>query len=387
MANVTRRRKYVDSGGGMFIPMNVEGGTWNEHFITTPKLVTIGCMFAALLFLCSYLASINSSVAGYILWIAVWFFCCIQITRFIIFEEKYYYRMYLELQEHEISTPSLFWNIASMNDTEDGAVMTYSDGKIGIVVKVERDTITGKTKDFEETHYDAISDFYKEVISNRYSFMQMNIMEQAGKDPRLAELSKIVYKSDNENICKLMEMEVGHIKNITHKSLYESDYFLFYTNDITKVDTIIQDITECIFKLLDGAYIGFQILTSKGIVDLVKEIYGVNYFNSTEASLLMFSDEYKATVPPFNIVGLKWTDGNVQELTPAERNRLRNITSGVIKGSINMGDVSLKKAVYRREEKNNIFDDMGIEELKSNIENFSTDIANESSDDDEYIDI
>ena len=352
MANVTRRRKYVDSGGGMFIPMNVEGGTWNEHFITTPKLVTIGCMFAALLFLCSYLASINSSVAGYILWIAVWFFCCIQITRFIIFEEKYYYRMYLELQEHEISTPSLFWNIASMNDTEDGAVMTYSDGKIGIVVKVERDTITGKTKDFEETHYDAISDFYKEVISNRYSFMQMNIMEQAGKDPRLAELSKIVYKSDNENICKLMEMEVGHIKNITHKSLYESDYFLFYTNDITKVDTIIQDITECIFKLLDGAYIGFQILTSKGIVDLVKEIYGVNYFNSTEASLLMFSDEYKATVPPFNIVGLKWTDGNVQELTPAERNRLRNITSGVIKGSINMGDVSLKKAVYRKEEKN-----------------------------------
>ena len=50
MANVTRRRKYVDSGGGMFIPMNVEGGTWNEHFITTPKLVTIGCMFAAILF-------------------------------------------------------------------------------------------------------------------------------------------------------------------------------------------------------------------------------------------------------------------------------------------------------------------------------------------------
>ena len=262
--------------------------------------------------------------------------------------------MYLELKDHEISSPALFWDIASIKDTDDGAIVTYSDARIGIMVKVERDTITGKTKEFRETHYDAISDFYREVATNRYSFVQMNIMEQAGKDPRLTELSKVVYKSDNDNICKLMEMQVGHIKNITRSSLYESDYFLFYTPDLSKVDTIIQDISECIFKLLDGAYISYKVLNSKDIVDFVKEEYGVNYFNSTDASLQMFDRASANVIAPFTVKGILWTDGENQELTSKEINNLRSITSSVIRETKEQKDISLKSTLYRKNTKNKI---------------------------------
>lgn len=262
--------------------------------------------------------------------------------------------MYLDLKEHEITTPAIFWDIASIKDTDEGAIITYSDAKIAILVKVDRDTITGKTPDFKETHYDAISDFYRDVITQKYSFVQMNIMEQAGKDPRLAELSKIVYKSDNPNIQKLMEMEVGHIKNITHSSLYESDYFLFYTTDLTKIDTIIMDITESIFKLLDGAYIGYSILSSKDVVDLLKEEFGVTYFNYTEASLLMYNNNANSMVRPFDITGILWTDGEDQTLNNMERNKLRNITSGVIKETLKTSDMALKKSIYRKEIKNKV---------------------------------
>lgn len=354
MANTKRRSEYIDRNGNMFMPMNVEGGVWNEHFITTPKLICIVLIALSIFIIFTYLQSNGSGLGGYLICIGTWALISVNVLRFIVFEEKFYYKMYLELKDHEISSPALFWDIASIKDTDDGAIVTYSDARIGIMVKVERDTITGKTKEFRETHYDAISDFYREVATNRYSFVQMNIMEQAGKDPRLTELSKVVYKSDNDNICKLMEMQVGHIKNITRSSLYESDYFLFYTPDLSKVDTIIQDISECIFKLLDGAYISYKVLNSKDIVDFVKEEYGVNYFNSTDASLQMFDRASANVIAPFTVKGILWTDGENQELTSKEINSLRSITSSVIRETKEQKDISLKSTLYRKNTKNKI---------------------------------
>ena len=354
MANTKRRAEYTDRNGNMFIPMNVEGGIWNEHFITTPKLICIVLIIISMFIIITYLQSEAAKFTQYIIWIGIWAFISLQVLRFVVFEEKFYYKMYLELKDHEIASPSLFWDIASIKDTDEGAIMTYSDAKIGIMIKLERDTITGKNSEFKETHYDAISDFYREVATIKYSFIQMNIMEQAGKDPRLHELSKLVYKSDNNNICKLMEMEVGYIKNITHCSLYESDYFLFYTQDLSKVDTIIGDASECIFRILDGAYIGYTILSSKEIVDFVKEEYGVNYFNSTDASLQMFDRNAANIATPFNVYGIIWKDGEDQELTNQEINKIRGITSDIIKETVDQNNVSFKKTIYRKNTKNKI---------------------------------
>lgn len=352
MANTRRRAEYIDRNNNMFIPMNVEGGSWNDSFFSTTKLVTLAAIIFIYGFLIMYLGSSMAKPLGYVIYLGVWTIISILLLRFIVFEEKFYYKMYLELKDFEISSPALFWDIASIKETDEGAIMTYSDAKIGILVKVDRDTITGKTPEFKEMHYDAISDFYREVVNNRYSFVQMNIMEAAGKDPRLNELSKVVYKNKNNNIRKLMEMQVGHIKNITRSSLYESDYFLFYTADLSKVDCIIGDISEYLFKLLDGAYIGYRILSSKDIVDFIKEQYGVNYFNSAEASLMMFNRNAGNVTTPFIINSLLWTDGEKQELTNNEINRLRNITSSVIRETTNQKDVSLKDTIYRKEIKN-----------------------------------
>lgn len=352
MANTERRKAYTDKNGNMFMPMNVEGGYWNEHFITTPKFICIVLMLLSLVGIILVLGSddVPAGPMQYIIYLGIWLIVCVNVTRFFIFEEKFYYRMYKEMQKYEVTTPSVFWEIASIKDTDDGGIITYSDTRIGIIVKVERDTITGKSSDFKETHYDAISEFYRSVLTDRYNFVQMNIMEQAGKDPRLNELSKLVNKSDNPNISKLMEMEIGHIKNITNTTLYESDYFLFYTADTSKLDVMIEEIYESLFKLLDGAYIGFQILGSKEIVDLVKDMYGVNYFNATQASLMMF--EGANAMQPITITGLNWADGNSQILSVGDRNKLRQITSGAIRGTIAPDNLALKKAVYKENKEN-----------------------------------
>ena len=351
MANSSRR--YTDNKGYTFIPMNVEGGSWNENFMTTPKLVALGGSILSLVLIVAYLKGRYASGSAYIIFVGAWVIAFSYILRYIIFEEKFYYSMYKNLKESEITTPALFWNIAAIKDTEDGALLTYADGKLGIVVKLERDTITGKTKEFKEDHYDAISDFYKEIVDRGYSFVQMNIMERAGNDPRLAELDKLIHKDDNPNIQNLMEKQIGYIKNITHRTLYESDYVIIYTSDLNRTEAIVNDSIDCIYKIFGGAFIGYRILSSRDIIEFVKEQYGVKYFNHSEAMLSMFRSTGTITKKPFNIVGLEFSDGETQEIGNKESNIITSITSGVINGTLDIATISIKQAVFseKKEEK------------------------------------
>lgn len=343
MANSERR--YTDKKGNMFIPMNVEGGSWNENFMTTTKLTALGVSIFIAIALIAWLKGRYAGPSAYIIIMGSYLIAFQFVLRYIIFEERFYYKMYKELKESEITTPAMFWNIASIKESDDGAILTYADGKIGILVKLERDTITGKNKDFKEDHYDAISDFYKELTDRKYRFVQMNIMEQAGNDPRLSELDKLTHKNDNPNICKLMEKQIGYIKNITHRTLYESDYVLVYTNDMTRIDSIVNDTIESIYRIMDGAFIGFRIVQSRDIIEFIKEEYGVKYFNHTEATLSMFKSNTIMTKKPFEISEIEFSTGEVQNIGTKELNILNNITRGVADGTVDIDKVSIKESI------------------------------------------
>lgn len=350
MANTSRR--YIDKTGKMFVPMNVEGGSWNEHFITTPKLVCIAIMLASAVLIGMSLKEAYSPLSSYIIFYGLWALVCFYALRFIVFEEKFYYRMYKQLKQSEITTPSIFWDIASIKDNNDGAILTYSDAKIGVIIRLERDTITGKPPEFVETHYDAISDFYREIMLRKYNFVQMNIMEQAGNDPRLEELDKLIYSSDNGNVRKLMEWEIGYIKNITHHTLYESDYILFYTSDLSKIDTIVNDAIDIVYKILDGAYIGYRVLRARDIIEFMKEEYGVKYFNYTEATLAMFKSHGVNTKNPFELSKIIYADGDVQNITSREINKINKMASDILNGTLDSATLSLKEALYPKKQQN-----------------------------------
>lgn len=351
MANTSRR--YIDKNGKMFIPMNVEGGSWDEHFITTPKLVCIVAMIAVAILIGVSLHENYAPLKSYLYSYLIWFISCFYITRFYIFEEKFYYKMYKQMKQSEITTPAIFWDIASIKDTPNGAVLTYSDAKLGVLVRLERDTITGKPSEFKETHYDAISDFYKQIMNNRYNFVQLNIMEQAGNDPRLEELDKLIYSDQNPNIRLLMERQIGYIKNITHHTLYESDYFLFYTPDLTKIDTIVDEVIDMIYSILDGAYIGYRVMNARDIIEFVKEEYGVKYFNYTEATLTMFKSQGIHTKNPFDMYEIIYADGDIQKLNQTDVIRINRLASDVMNGAIDLNSISLKDTLYPKINQNN----------------------------------
>lgn len=343
MANSSRLEK--NRNGQMLIPMNVDSNSLDYHFINSAKL----CILIVMLFFNGGLiAWANNSYFNISLYILLFIFLFIVDTlvlRYAILEEKYYYRMYKKMKQFEISTPSVFWNIVSMKDTEDGTILVYSDGKVGVVVKLERDTIIGKDDDFEEIHYDAISDFYKELNLKNLKYVQLNIMEQAGKDPRLQKLDELVAKTSNKNIARIVESQVGYIKRITRATLFETDYFLIYSDNINSTDVIIQDTVDCVYKILSGGFIGFSILNSDEILELFKDENNVKYFDYTEATVNVYKN-YGINIPKaFDIKSIQYDDNTTDDIDSSRYNKLVQLLNKVNKGEINIDEYNIKETL------------------------------------------
>lgn len=350
----------------MLIPMNVDGGGWDDKFINSTKLAILLILMFLDIGVIAWSTQLYIALAGKIVIYLILAFITQWVIRFLIFEEKYYYRMYKKMQQYKTSNPSVFWNIAMMKDTDDGAILVYSDGKVGILVRLERDTITGKQEAFRETHFDAISDFYRELNLKGLSYIQMNIMEVAGKDPRLAVLDKLVVNPDNKNISKLIESEVAYIKKITRATLFESDYVLIYTTDMNRSDTLISDAIDCIYKILEGGFIGYSILTSREILERVKEEYGVKYFDYTEATVNMYKNNGLSIPQAVSISGINYTSGKYQEVDNIGRKRLITLASYVDRGILKEGEWSVETALQGkiRKDKDKKEDLVGLEFIK-----------------------
>lgn len=353
MANTSRR--FKDRGGQMFIPMNVDGGYFSDTgFINSAKVAIIVALGFGVLIAIVWIRELwigtGVKIVLYLILIAI----AQLIIRYYIFEEKYYYRMYNMMKQNRITDSDIFWSVASIKDTSEGAVIIYSDMKIGVIVKMERDTIVGRGEHFRETHFDAISDFYKSLNDKGYNFIQMNIMEQAGKDPRIAGLEDMVLKSDNANISMLMELQVGHIKNIARKTLYESDYYLIYTDKINKSDVIIEESIDCVYNLLNGAYISYRIIPIREVLELHKATYGIRYFDYNKATLRVYKTINIHVNKPFILKEVIFKDGKREEISQSKLNIINNLTSNI--NNINQQHLNeaIRRALGREDNKEGI---------------------------------
>ena len=198
----------------MFIPMNVEGGGYDERFFNTTKILTVVGMAVGWVVVVTWLNSLQNATFIFKLGtIAVMLFISSLLVRFVVFEESYFYKMYKKTLTYSDPTSDVFWNISSIKDTANGSILLFSDLKIGVLVKLKRGSIIGKNQDFMEQHYDAVSDFLSEIVGRGYMFVHLNMMERADNDDRLDKLASKVASTSNQNMKKLLELQVGHLRN------------------------------------------------------------------------------------------------------------------------------------------------------------------------------
>lgn len=357
MSSIDRLR--VDKNNRVFVPMNVEGGV-DDGFFTPLKLVTAIIMAIVVIYEAMLISDGALKPAGIFMYIFVTLIIFFYIIRFIMMDERYFYRMYKKLQVYNNPTPSVFWDIVDIYDTDEGSIIIYSDIKLGVMIKMEKDTIIGRDEEFRQTHYDAISEFFKELNLRELPYVQMNIMEHADNDPRLQILDDVAMKCSNKNISKVLEMQTGYLKTMARKTLYESEYYLIYTPRSNRLDTMLGDIYECLYKLMDGAYSGFEILKKEDIHDLCMKQNGVRYFDLKAATLEVFSRTGAVIKPTFKVKELTFTDGEVIPVKEKENMALSRVSSMKKQGKIAFGEVSLRDAfkgngVYKLNAENNVY--------------------------------
>lgn len=342
MANSNRVEK--NASGQIMVPMNLEGSGYEENFLSSGKIAVLAIL-AVMCIVCGVqihaMASwVSKLVCSLMLFLVVQF-----IFRKLVLQENYYAKIYKKSRRYNVTTPDVFWNIPNIQDTYNGAVILYGDGKTSVIVRAERDTITGKTDEFMEFHYDAVSDFYKAVNMHRLCLCQMNIMEPAGKDPRISALDSLIIAPSNKNLSKLMEMQIGHIRKMTRETLYETEYYILYSNEGLSADKMLQAVSECAVNLLNGAYVGYTILDRKEAVELMKEEFGVQYFDYGKATVNVFRNSGIAVNKAISIVGVKYADGSEEEIDHTGNIRINNLASYVEKGDLKPGEWTVKDAL------------------------------------------
>lgn len=346
MANSSRL--MVDRNGKIFMPMNVDGGNWSDSFFTSGKMATLIGMLVGAILVGMWMSDKQLGLQKTLLIIGVMFILYIELTRYVIFQEKYYYRMYIKMKQYQNPTPAVFWDIVSIRDTDDGAIMQYSDLKTAIMIRLERDTIVGRNADFREEHFDALSDMYKELNNKKLSYIQINIMEPAGKDPRMKELDELVLKPGNKKVSKLIEKITGFVKQVTRAALFETDYLLVYTRNPNQADTIIADTIDCLYPILHGAFVGFRLLDAHDILELPKEIYGVRYFDYTEATVAMFRKSGVQVGNTFNIQSVQFKNGEEIVVGNKENMLLKRLFNCINNGSIKYGEWTIRDTMNGR---------------------------------------
>ena len=349
-------------GGNIFIPMNVEGGAWEENFLSSSKAIVIALLLLGNLILLGIGSSMGLAPLGWIVYVALMLFVDQLIIRYIVFEEKYFHRMYLKMKDNEVTTPGMFWSVPYIRNTNEGAVLVYANATVGAVVKLDRDTIVGRNEQFEEDHFEALSDFYKELNIRGLKRIQMNMMEKAGNDPRISKLNDVARKAQNDNVAKLLDMQLGFVKRITRETLYESDYILVYTSEPRRNESILDDVVDCVYKALDGAFTGYHILDKKELIDFCKEIYNVKYLDYMDATLRTVQVDGNKIGMPAEIIGIHKDDGSVLEVDNSANIRLLKLASVNLGDDVKIDEEALYNTIYRIQSKSD-----NLESVEKNL--------------------
>lgn len=339
-------RLRTDDYQRMLVPMNVDGGIRDTNFFNGFKMATLLiCGFGSFAF-CAYVYDLGLGwIINTILTTAVVLLDILAI-RYLIIEERYYMRMYKKMKQYEVTTADIFWNIANLRETDQGTLLVYSDLKVGVLLRLERDTVIGRPAEYKELHFDAVSEFYKALNVHNLNFVQVSLMEPTGKDPRLNKLDDVVQGAKfNPNLFSLLESTLGYTKNITRVTLFETDYILIYTDAPSRSDYLIQEVNDCCEKLSQSSFVSYSILNASEILDLMREMYDIKYFDMSSAILRMFDSSAEKEGKAFELIGIEYTDGSVKELTKSEKAHLERIQELLDEGTITKADWSIQEAL------------------------------------------
>lgn len=265
----------------IMLPVNVEGLTDNEGLSTKQAIVLFGLLGLLVIDILLFKDSkAGSSVVFWILNITVYLLIAQLLVRKFVFDEDYKIAQVAQMDQYIRCAPALMWDVMAV-DSETN-VFQYSDGRVGVILGLEQATIVGREASYKNLHYDALSDFLRELNKSGVKWMHIDLMMNAKNDKRLSVLAETVNSCDIPAIKEKTTLHLGYMRSLEVRTLYEMEFYLVVANATMGAPKLLNIIDEALSCLDDAAYNSVVTLDRVAIEQLMAEMSVVDSFDADE---------------------------------------------------------------------------------------------------------
>lgn len=311
-----------DIRGTTMVPMSIDAQYDTTAFMNVPKALVLGGVVFAYILVIAWGKSANFNILGWVVIITVLTLISQLLIRKVVFQERYFFKQWKERLLLGTPKATHFWSSPYTQKTSLGDVLVFSDLRMGVVIELEKDTIVGTSTTNKEKHYDSWSDFYRYLFANKFSLVQLNLMQPTGKDDRFEVVSDEVRNARNPNIKKLLTASLGHIRTISNTTLDEYEYVLVHTKQNIKAEEVISHVLRASQHLLDGSYREVRILNESEIFKLPRWNFNTLYFDGVDAQMGVYRNSGVVIKEQLKLDSIILDNGEVIELTDIQRGRL-----------------------------------------------------------------
>ena len=226
------------------------------------------------------------------------FFILLVFNRYLVFKEIYYSdRFETQKETDKQLTTADIWGIFDI-DNEHPYVTYFKNGYKGIFVKMERDTITGKSDTAQYDHYEAIGEAYNLAHSLNMDIVSVDYMASIGNDTRLEKMYQDLDSVKNENMKNMLIDIYDNLHEEMQSSYSCIDVYLFLTRDT--YGSFTYNVQQVAQKMCGGNYLSYSAMNRDAIASMVVSLFNLHEFSVIKACNTIY-DETVSGIKPISI--------------------------------------------------------------------------------------
>ena len=236
--------------------------------------------------------------------------------RYIGLKELYFSDMYEKMKAtNNILDLSTIWGIFDI-DLEYPYICYFKNGYKGLFVRMERDTITGKSENADFDHYDALGNAYNMAHALNMNIVSIDYMDNVGNDPRLGKLYSDLNSVSNPDMQDMLVDIYDNLQEEMQMNYSSFDIYLFLTRD--KFNSFIYNVQSVANMMLGGNFLTYKVLNRNEISGVCTALFNLEEFSVIEACESVYEGSRHKGIVPITVTR---ADGSIEKLNKTQEEK------------------------------------------------------------------
>lgn len=302
-----------------FIPLTLDNKgrsfynefTWVGAFTFIALLLVFTGLFASI-----YAENRGYDIRGTIPFLVIseaanfWFWTW--LIRVLVVKERVLKKMYLQERENRITDIGVLWGVYSISDTD----ILHVDGRCSMLVAVKQGYTKGRQPDFDQIHFDRLTNFYRHLILGGFKIKYYNRQVSDANIEPLQDTEQLVSRNRNTGIYQIEMQIIKFLRQLTEDvSDTEYTYMMISCDNVDMLEDMRMRIAQALEYLNDSLYTDIKLCKERDIYFFIQEIFGLSYINVQQMIKNIFKKESRQLIKIDEIIysGLG-TDRRKQEV-------------------------------------------------------------------------